>query len=599
MVTLLVSIFSGYSNSAEISLKLFNPDSVVRESLQGTLNLSLVNILTRDAELNSNEFRDLLASLNDSPNDLPNILLPGVSSSEADDFREYSLSLINRISSSEWVLSGSSEGLKPASLVLRVSESGGIRATVRDESGSMLILRENDSNYILKSTLGAPTGHDPSVNLTTTVANNATVSSANSQNSGLDPSNSVDLLVVTTADSAFYAGGTNLLNQSIQAAVTDTNAGFVASNVDLQIRLVAIEPTDYIETNNTVLDWERLWGTSDGFLNEVHTLRDQHSADLVMLIIGEGDHFCGVAGWWTNGTNLLAQGGFSVLTEYCIPTTIFAHELGHNFGLQHDRFTNNDGGFQPYAHGYVAPSESWYTIMAYPNGCNFNCSPLNRWSNPSQKINGEPLGVPIGNIDAADNVAAINLTKSDVANFRVAANATSTELNLHTSCLAGNGRFDLNVINPEASTANYRLEFEGLSAREIDVVPKKWSRIRISGRPPGDYQVVVKKNGNTILDTSLSIDCSVTTPQVSLPEITPMSTCLNSNGLVMFQMVNPSGSSRPYVIEFDGVSNRSTTAAPFGQTIRGTSGRPDGTYGFVVKTGGSALHSGFVNVDCD
>jgi len=68
---------------------------------------------------------------------------------------------------------------------------------------------------------------------------------------------------------------------------------------------------------------------------------------------------------------------------------------------------------------------------------------------------------------------------------------------------------------------------------------------------------------------------------------------------VRFQMVNPTGNSRAYVIEFEGVVNRSTTAAAYGQALRGTSGRPDGFHSYRVRTGSTVITEGAIEVDCD
>ncbi len=595
------------ANSQTTPISLFVSETVKLQSMRSTRNINSTRVVFREALLSHLELERLILALKSESKSLPAITLPSIDhlNSSPD---EYKLRLHKKVHEGEWMLVGQQVDVSNSSLLMTVSESDGLSLTARDKSGSMTALGKDNYLYAIKSVLGVPGSHHPGETQQRVAVGNevipldaidfsnqqAQISSMNSTNS-----NSVDLLVVTTDAATAFAGGSALLKQSIEAAVSDTNISFDNSGVGLQINLVKVESTNYTETNNIVTDHTRLQVLNDGFLDEVHDLRDQYSADLVMLVVGEGDNFCGYAGWGYNGQSLLPQFGFSVLAEYCISTTVFAHELGHNFGLQHDRFINNSGGYLPYGHGYTAPSESWFTIMAYPDGCNFNCFPLNRWSNPVQQFAGEALGIPIGNPNAADNVSALEFVKADVLSFRVPPNDPPTEINLHTSCLAGSGRVDLNIINTESDSSVYRLEFQGLSARELTISANAWARFRLTGRPPGSYSVVVKRDNDVILATSLEVDCTEPVPVVSSPEITPLSTCSAGNGLVLFQAINPTNNTRSYIVEFEGVANRSTSAPAFGQSIRGVSGRPDGTYSYTVRTGATLLKSGQVTVQCD
>ncbi len=182
--------------------------------------------------------------------------------------------------------------------------------------------------------------------------------------------------------------------------------------------------------------------------------------------------------------------------------------------------------------------------------------------------------------------------------YTAAGSAGSAQTRLTSSCLAGNGRVDLNIVNTQSSNAVYRLELQGQSPRQRTVSPGDWARIAITGRPPGSYSAVVKRNGEIILNKDIVISCNAPTPSVSSPEVTVVNACRAGNGQIFFQITNPTAQSRGYVVEFSGVANRSTSAAGFGQALRGTTGRPDGTYNYAVRSGSTIVGSGSVTVDC-
>ena len=167
-----------------------------------------------------------------------------------------------------------------------------------------------------------------------------------------------------------------------------------------RLALVARSEVAHAETGG-FLDIRRLRDPSDGHLDEAHALRDRVGADLVHVIVGEGYNVCGIA---------RLPGVFGITSIECGGTT-FAHELGHNMGLHHDRFEVQLGPGAVSSHpayGYVnqrvfepgaPPSSRWRTIMSYDAHCKLadvTCSELPRFSNPRQRYKGHPLGIAHG-----------------------------------------------------------------------------------------------------------------------------------------------------------------------------------------------------------
>ena len=197
--------------------------------------------------------------------------------------------------------------------------------------------------------------------------------------------------------------------------------------------MVAREEVDYVESGDSLVEIERLSEPSDGHLDSVHRLRDRTGADLVHLIVSESDI----------GGRGQRPGAFSFCTVTYPTSRCFAHELGHNMALRHDRYEHSEKGSEASlvelvpdpAYGYVnqrafgagAPDSSrWRTIMAYDTQCDdadFRCNPLLRFSNPRQQYDGDPLGVPQepasrGVDGPADAVTVLNATGPAVALWR-------------------------------------------------------------------------------------------------------------------------------------------------------------------------------------
>ena len=251
---------------------------------------------------------------------------------------------------------------------------------------------------------------------------------------GAGPEATIDVAVVYTPAARAAAGGPAAIEAVIDLMIAETNQAFEASGVGHRVALVARSEVAYTESGEGRVDLVRLGNPTDGHLDEVHPLRDEVGADLVHLIVG-GDlgrigelRICGIA---------FLNGAFG-LTRHDCGGPIFAHELGHNLGLRHDRYQDRDAGLyltsNP-AHGYVNQralaeaaerSHRWRTIMAYGTQCahaHALCGRLLRFSNPRQRHDGDTLGVAYepGASDVtgpADAAAVLEATGPAVARWR-------------------------------------------------------------------------------------------------------------------------------------------------------------------------------------
>lgn len=225
----------------------------------------------------------------------------------------------------------------------------------------------------------------------------------------------------------------------IRNAVALANDSYDVSGIDLQINLVHFEQVNYEEADNIETDLSRLRDKNDNFIDDIHDLRNQFSADLVSLFVSEGQDYCGVAYVMETVSLNFESSAFSVVDWSCAGRNLsFAHELGHNMGARHDRFVDDtDGKPFDFSHGFVNVDEGWRTIMAYDDACeaeDTDCPRQGFWSNPDRNYNGSPTGIEINQPDAADNRSTLNMTVSTVAGFRTniqAAEGKVTFLRVH------------------------------------------------------------------------------------------------------------------------------------------------------------------------
>jgi hypothetical protein len=216
----------------------------------------------------------------------------------------------------------------------------------------------------------------------------------------------IRVMVHYTSSAASASGNISGL---IDLAVAEANQGYTNSGVFIDLILAHKSQVTYTQSGSFSTDLSRYRGTSDGYMDSIHTTRNSVAADVGLLVINNSSS-CGLAsGIGSTASTAFADAHWDCITGYYS----FAHEIGHLQSARHD--INTDGTLTPYAygHGYrYTGSPSWRTIMAY--NCPSGCPRLNYWSNPNKLYN----GVPMGNTTRADNTRVLNTTRGTVAAFR-------------------------------------------------------------------------------------------------------------------------------------------------------------------------------------
>jgi len=243
----------------------------------------------------------------------------------------------------------------------------------------------------------------------------------------VDDGTRIDVYVGYTTAAKNARGGQATLLSMINTAISETNTGYANSGISQRVVLVGADEYAY---DDTALNWNAAlsnWSNpGDPVFSPAHTLRQINKADEMVLLVSD-PVYCGLGYLMTTPSVGFASFAFSVVAQGCTTGYYsFAHEMGHNMGAHHDRYSAGASQVAfPYAYGFWINNPAtghfdWRTIMAYnvPISYGYNATRVNYWSNPNINYNGEPTGKIISDPASAYNALVLNNTAPFVAQFR-------------------------------------------------------------------------------------------------------------------------------------------------------------------------------------
>ena len=220
----------------------------------------------------------------------------------------------------------------------------------------------------------------------------------------------VDVIVVYTPQARDGAGGETQIKATAQAAVDAMNSSLDNSLVDTTIHLLYAGLVNYNDTGDSALDLDWLQAST-----EVRALLDTYGADMASLLV-ESSGACGRGYVMRNPGPGFRDFAVQVTTRSCaVGNLSFAHEFGHNMGLEHDPANGTSPGnaSYPWSFGHYHSGE-YRTVMSYSNQCAGGCTRRQYYSNPDVTY----LGLPTGIAEQRDNARSLRLTSPVTAAFR-------------------------------------------------------------------------------------------------------------------------------------------------------------------------------------
>jgi hypothetical protein len=227
----------------------------------------------------------------------------------------------------------------------------------------------------------------------------------------------IDVLVGYTTQSKLNSGSVEAIELKIVNAVAMANQAYKNSLVNIKLRLVGMVEVPYVETGNMANALLALTDQYDTSTENLRTLRETYSADLVSLISADAN-YCGLGYVMAHPDQSFSSYAVSVVHDdhyyTCLGNHTFAHELGHNMGNTHNIEDSSFPGAFSYSYGYrlCVADIGFRTVMSY--ACPGVSAPrIANFSNPNVYYNGLVTGT-----ETANTSLSMNTTKDIVANFR-------------------------------------------------------------------------------------------------------------------------------------------------------------------------------------
>lgn len=170
-----------------------------------------------------------------------------------------------------------------------------------------------------------------------------------------DEATTITVLVAYTSDIA--AGVEEDVEENIRRGFDETNGVYANSNVAARLVPVHMVEVDY-EVTDRLEALAHLLRPDDGVLDDLHALRDEHVADIVVLVSPD-------PGVTVNAAVMAEPSTGFLIVQYAhlgAPSYALAHEMGHLHGARHS--FDEDPALEPFPYGHGFRNDSLRTVLA-------------------------------------------------------------------------------------------------------------------------------------------------------------------------------------------------------------------------------------------
>ena len=306
-ITLAICLFISIASNSQIAQIFSNTTDTgfVAQVVDSTI------IVKQNISININKIKT-------QGNDTLRIQLPGITTPV--QIIKTRQSINNTLNSFEWF--GEIQG-SPNSFVLFTTVGSAVAGYIRDNNKIYRVQYKGNNVHQIASINNKYAKPDKVMHRGSIVDSSYTTDTA----SCCDTTKEVDVLVVYTVEAGRAAGGTDGMNATIDLCIELSNQSYINSGINVRQNLVHTEEINYADQNNAETNLSRITSNPGGIFNNVYTLRNTYSADIVVMMVDMMYGYSGIANVMTTNTVAFESNAFATVYQPVIWCSLMKSDI--------------------------------------------------------------------------------------------------------------------------------------------------------------------------------------------------------------------------------------------------------------------------------